>query len=391
MNKENANAQIEELPSLVEGGMLYFLLEKLRIAKDGTTHRGKYMLFTFVFTCLPIIVLTLIEGDFFLGSVDIPFIRDLSAIVRYFIAIPIFVFIEPFVDKVFTTFIYRTKRIIKPEDENRFDNFLDQLDRMTTSIIPELVIVAGVVLFFSSQVTSADLGLSTWSISADAEKLTWAGRYYIFISMPIYQFLFARWIWRYFIWVYSIYRISRFDLKIFVSHADAMGGLEFVGVVPFAFSITMFALSTIVAGMIGEGVVFQGNSLFKYVPIILVYAVGVVTMLIAPLSMFVVKLMKAKAKGINLYGALLVDHHQDFEKKWFRKNQEETILGNMDASSLADINGGYESVSGMQIFPMTKQKTLALLVIVLVPFLPLYFTVHSITDIMNKLSTFVFG
>ena len=49
MNKENANTQIEELPSLVEGGMLYFLLEKLRIAKDGTTHRGKYMLFTFVF------------------------------------------------------------------------------------------------------------------------------------------------------------------------------------------------------------------------------------------------------------------------------------------------------------------------------------------------------
>ena len=171
-----------------------------------------------------------------------------------------------------------------------------------------------------------------------------------------------------------------------------MGGLEFFSIVPLAFGIIVFCLSMLISGTISESVIFLNKSLFNFIPLIIVYLLGITILIFGPLLIFVVSLIKAKAKGINMYGALLVKHHNAFEQKWLHgKETNEEILGNTDNSSLADINAGYEVVSSMQIFPMPKDRVIRFLIFIALPFLPLYFTVHSISEIMTKISNYIFA
>jgi len=379
----------DKIPSLVQGGVVYTIFSKFGVLKKVKDNNWLFLLTVTLLVTVPVVLLSIYEGNFVGDKVSVSFSRDISAIIRGFVVVPIFILVDPIIDKVFKVFLTRSKRLIEEYEIERFEGLLTRVGRLTSSAIPEVIIAIIVILYFLYQFKLSEFDVDTWAMYANGKGFTLAGKYFVFIGLPVYQFLFARWIWRYLIWVFVVSKLSKFNLKIFASHSDGMGGLEFVSIVPVSFGLIGFCLSMIVASMISELVVFQGKSLIEFIPLILVHVIAVTIITIGPLLFFSLKLLKAKAKGINQYGALLAEHHELFEKKWFREDKKEQILGNMDASSLADINGGYEVVSSMKVFPMSKERLIQFIVFITIPFLPLYFTMHSIKDILNKLTSYL--
>jgi len=65
-------------------------------------------------------------------------------------------------------------------------------------------------------------------------------------------------------------------------------------------------------------------------------------------------LLQIKRKALLEYGALVTIHNQLFEKKWIEKNEPagDTLLGNPDASSLADLGSSFTVVRQMGLVPI---------------------------------------
>jgi hypothetical protein len=65
---------------------------------------------------------------------------------------------------------------------------------------------------------------STWQILVfpSGATRTMAGWWHVFVSLPIFQFLMVRWLWRYLIWCRLLWRISRLDLQLIPTHPDQL-------------------------------------------------------------------------------------------------------------------------------------------------------------------------
>lgn len=73
-------------------------------------------------------------------------------------------------------------------------------------------------------------------------RLTPADYWNVFVSVPLFQFVLVRWYFRFFLWFWFLFRVSRLRLCLLASHADRAAGLGFLGVSVNAFAA--FSLSS---------------------------------------------------------------------------------------------------------------------------------------------------
>ena len=67
-------------------------------------------------------------------------------------------------------------------------------------------------------------------------NLTPAGYWYVYVSIPVFQFILLRWYFRFFVWYGFLFRVSRLKLHLTSTHPDRAGGLAFLGKSVYAFS-----------------------------------------------------------------------------------------------------------------------------------------------------------
>src|SRR5271168_4475640 len=91
-----------------------------------------------------------------------------------------------------------------------------------------------------------------------------AGIWYVFISLPIVQFLLLRWYLRLFIWFRFLWQVSRIDLKLISTHPDRCAGLAFLGKSAYAFGPILFAQGAMLAGLVASRVLYGGESLLAF-------------------------------------------------------------------------------------------------------------------------------
>ena len=72
---------------------------------------------------------------------------------------------------------------------------------------------------------SNQLGRHTWAEPVIGTTLSYAGYWYAFIALPIYQFILLRWGYRIIVWVYLLSEIARMYLHLTATHPDRAGGL----------------------------------------------------------------------------------------------------------------------------------------------------------------------
>jgi hypothetical protein len=283
------------------------------------------------------------------------------------------------------------RNVIPESARTRFDAAIASAMRLRNSVLAEVLLIAlvygvGVLIIWRQYAT---LETTTWYTvpAVMGSKLSLAGLWYGYLSLPIFQFLLVRWYFRLFIWARFLWQVSRVDLSLVPTHPDRVGGLGFLSSTASAFIPLAIAHGALLAGMIASRIFHLGAKLLAFKAEIAVMVAIVQCMVFAPLVLFAAQLARAKRTGLREYGTLAERYVREFDSKWLRGGApaDEPLVGSGDIQSLADLGNSFEVVRSMRILPVTKDAILQLATATLLPFAPLLLTIMPLEELLKML------
>jgi hypothetical protein len=344
------------------------------------------------FTWLPLAVLSLLEGRAFGGSIKIPFLHDIEAHVRFLIALPVLIGAELVVHRRISPLMQRfaERRIVVAEDLPAFNAAIDRTLSVRNSVaveVAQLILVYTLGLWlWRSQIAA---GAATWYGVPEGTGFhyTWAGYWFGFVSIPIFQFILLRWYTRIALWFWLLWRVSKLNLHLTAAHPDRTGGIGFLGGSAYAFAPIIFAQGALLAGVIASRVLHEGQSLMSFKMDAGGFIGFFVLFILGPLTMFTPQLMRAKRKGSAEYASLANRYVFGFEEKWLRGGapDDSELLGAADIQSLADLGNSYSVVKEMRIVPFGVHDIAQLAAAAAAPLLPLTLTIFSLEELLTRL------
>jgi hypothetical protein len=398
-NRTATMPSVTELPdfSLVLGGPIFQLFRRSHLSGDGLQLVHWRILVITLIAWLPLLPLSMIGSPLLAHTLKVPFLRDIETHVKFLVALPVLIAAELIVHSRIRPVVkgFITRRIIFHRDLPRFLAAIESAMRLRNSVPVELGLLC-LVLTLGQWLWRSEMALftPTWYALPQSGHLhlTAAGRWYAFVSIPIFQFILLRWYLRFFIWFRFLWQLSRLNLHLIPTHPDREGGLDFLGKSAYAFSPVLFAQGALLAGLIANRVLYEGENLFSFK----MQAVGLIgfflVFVLGPLTMFTPQLSRAKREGLTDYGLLANRYVQGFEQKWVNENAADAdeLLGSSDIQSLADLGNSYAVVREMRPVPFDLKDIAWLAAVTAVPLLPLALTVFSFEELMMRIVRILF-
>lgn len=380
--------------SLVLGGPIFQLFRRSRLAGDGFELLYRRLLIITLFAWLPLLLLSMVGSPASsLGRLS--FFHDVEVHVRFLVALPVLIIAELVVHSRIRPVVrgFVDRRIVLSQDLPRFRGAIESATRLRNSIPAEvalLILVYTFGLWFWNG--RAEFDFPTWYANPGGRwHLTPAGFWYVFISIPVVQFLLLRWYLRLFIWFRFLWQVSRIELNLIVIHPDRCAGLAFLGKSSYAFGPILFAQGAMLAGLVAARVLYGGESLLSFKLQAGGFVAFFVIVLLGPLLMFTPQMARAKRKGLADYGLLAQRYVESFEQKWVRDPApSEELLGAADIQSLADLGNSYDIVREMRPVPFGLQDIARLAAATAAPLLPLLLTIFSPEELIMRIIKVVF-
>jgi hypothetical protein len=283
---------------------------------------------------------------------------------------------------------FAERRIVLPQDLARFRIAIESAVMLRNSIPIEV----GLLVFVYT------VGLWAWHVRVAIDASTWyatpggrwhltpAGFWYVFVSIPILQFILLRWYMRLFIWFRFLWHVSRINLNLIPTHPDRCAGLAFLGKSAYAFGPILFAQGAMLAGLVASRVLYRGESLLSFKLQIGGFVAFFVLAILGPLLMFTPRMARAKRKGLADYGQLAQRYVESFEQKWVLRDAapSEELLGAADIQSLADLGNSYALVREMRSIPFGLEDISRLAAATAAPLLPLLLTIFSPEELILR-------
>ena len=384
--------------SLVLGGPLFQLLRRVHLSDDALMLVRQRVVVISLLAWLPLLVLSALEGHMLDGSVAIPFLLDVEAHVRFLVAMPLLIIAELVVHRRLRPVVrqFLERNLITESAMMRFEGAIESAFRLRNSVFAEALLIAfvygvGILIIWRQYVA---LDAATWYAipSAEGSKLSLAGIWYCYVSLPIFQFLLVRWYFRLFIWIRFLWQMSHIELSLIPTHPDRVGGLGFLANTVFSFSVLAAAHGVLVAGHIANRVFFVGATLPDFKAEVAVVVMLMLCAVLGPLMVFAPQLAQAKRTGLREYGTLAQRYVREFDGKWLRGGApaDEPFVGSADIQSLADLGNSYEVVRTMRTAPITRDAIIGLAAATLVPIVPLLLTMMPLEELLKKLFAILF-
>ena len=379
--------------SLVLGGPLFQLLRRAHLSDDALMMVRQRLVVFMLLTWLPLLLLSILEGQAWGSRTVVPFLLDIEVHVRFLVALPLLVVAELVVHRRMRPLLqqFRERNLIPENAIGRFEAAIASAFRLRNSIVAEVLLIALVYGFGILVVWRHFVALDTvtWyaTPSADGAKLSLAGFWYGYVSVPIFQFLLCRWYFRLFIWARFLWQVSRIELSLVATHPDQAGGLSFISGQIYAFSVLAVAHGALLAGNLANRIFFVGAALTQFKVEIASVVVFLLCVVLGPLLVFSPQLARVKRQGLREYGTLAARYVREFEAKWLRGGvaADEPLVGSGDIQSLADLAGSYEVVRTMHLVPIKRDDVLRLVVATLAPIVPLALTMMSFEELLKTL------
>jgi hypothetical protein len=384
--------------SLVLGGPLFQLLRKAHLSDDALTMVHQRITVIALIAWLPLLVLSALQGQMLRGSAAVPFLLDVEVHIRFLVALPLLIIAELVVHRRMRPLLQQfLERNLIPENAMpRFEAAVASAFRLRNSVLAEVLLIAVVygvgILIIWRQYLALDT--ATWyaTPSAEGSKLTLAGIWYGYVSLPIFQFLLIRWYFRLFIWTRFLWQVSRIGLSLVPTHPDRVGGLNFLSNTVYAFTVLAVAHGALLAGPLANRIFFAGAALTQFKTEIALVVGFLVCVVLGPLLVFAPQLAAAKRKGLREYGTLAERYVREFDAKWLRGGApaDDPFVGSADIQSLADLSNSYEVVRTMRIAPITRDAIVRLAAATLIPILPLLLTMMPLETLLKQLVSILF-
>jgi hypothetical protein len=357
--------------SLIRGGPFYDAQIRARLIRPHQWNLGRRVIFAVAIGWVPLVLLTALFAP---GAVA-ALLTDYKVASRMLIAVPILLLGQVLMESKFRTIVSQAREdLVALADMPRFDEILATLTRLRDSVLPELAIAVLVCLHIALSV-SGKIGLAgAWAAEGaqTVARLTPAGWYYILVSQLIYQFLVGVCLWKWLLWTFFVFRLSRMKLQLMVSHPDKHAGMGFLGMSTLAFAPVAFAITAAVGATWRYQILYTGAHLMSFKLPAIVLLVLVVLIAVGPLLFFVPKLAPLRRKGILQYGSLAHLQSSEFHDKWIlnRKGHELELLAAPEISTLTDLAASFQNIEDMKAIPLDKGSLLAPAIAVVIPLLP---------------------
>lgn len=383
---------------LSAGGLFQLIQTWMRGPESPTFPIRMQIAISVLLLWLPLVLLSLFDGNLIGTGVDQPLFADLVPHVRFLVAIPILLMADLAIDPAVDTAVsdLETSGVVPDKERSAFQSARDKLHDARDSIWPDIVIIVlafGITWQFKPGYGDSALqAVATswmWDTQGGSVQFTPAGWWYILVSGPMFQVILFRWFWRFLIWGAFLFRVSRLALTLRPTHPDLAGGLGYLGVAQQAFVVVFLAFSTVSASTIGHDIISEGQTFQDERLQIAVLVIVFIAVIYAPLFFFTRQLFHARRAGLEEYGSLGHKLSDAFHRKWVREDTKgvgDDLLASTDASAMADYTATFDNVRSMRLIPATLRGMLVLAGILLVPFLPLIFTEFSFQELFDRLA-----
>lgn len=384
--------------SLVLGGPLFQLMRRAHLSDDALMLLRQRILVLSLFTWLPLLVLSVLEGQALGGRAAVPFLLDVDVHIRFLVALPLLIVAELVVHRRmrFVVKQFLERQVIPGSAMTRFDAAIASAVRLRNSVLAEVLLIAfvygvGVLILWRQYMA---LAAATWyaTPAVGGSTLSLAGMWFGYVSLPLFQFLLCRWYFRLVIWARFLWQVSRIELRLVPTHPDRVGGLGFLSNTVYAFTPLAVAHGALLAGMIANRIFYLGATLLDFKVEIAVTLIFLLCVVLGPLFVFAPQLAQAKRTGNREYGTLAQRYVREFDTKWIRGDApaEEPLVGSADIQSLADLANSFEVVRTMRLAPVTKEAVLQLAAATLAPVVPLALTMMSLEELLKRLFGILF-
>jgi hypothetical protein len=384
--------------SLVLGGPLFQLLRRARLSDDALMMVRRRVIVLALLAWLPLLALCAWEGSLLGGAAAVPFLKDVEAHTKFLVVLPLLIIAELFVHRRMLPLVqqFLERKLIPEHAMLRFQAAITSAIRLRNSVLAELLILAfvygvGILIVWRHYMA---LDTATWYSmpSPQGAKLSLAGMWYGYVSLPLLQFVLCRWYFRLFIWTHFLWQVSRIDLRLIPTHPDGVGGLSFLSQTAYALTLLAVAHGAMLAGPLAGRIFFLGAALLQFKAEMAILVILLLCVILGPLLVFAPRLLAAKREGLREYGTLAERYVREFDAKWLRAGApaDEPLVGSADIQSLADLASSYELVRTMHLAPITKQAVLGIVGTTLVPMAPLLLTVMPLEELLKKLFSILF-
>ena len=381
--------------SIVLGGPLFQFLRRARLEGDHLELLYRRLVFFVGITWLPLFLLATV-GPFAGTAGRLAFLRDIEVHARFLVALPALIVAEKIVHSRMRPVVRRfvERRIVSLETLPRFYGAVESAFNLRNSVPLELGLFAAVYT----------IGLWIWHSRFGIQEATWyampggrwhltpAGFWYVFVSIPILQFILLRWYVRLFIWYRFLWQVSKIPLKLIPTHPDRAGGLGFLGATAYTLGPILFAQGAMLAGLFASRVLHGGEKLLSFKLEAGAFVAFFVFVIFGPLLMFAPQMASARRKGLADYGLFAERYVQDFQEKWIHGHgaRSEELLGTGDIQSLADLGNSYAVVQDMRIVPFGLKDVSRLAAATAAPMVPLLLLVWSPEEVLMQVMKVVF-
>ena len=383
--------------SLVQGGPLYSLLLALRLTKPPSGLGARAAVLLCLLTWLPLLALSVLQGTAIGTGVKIPFLLDFPVAVRFLLVIPLMIVAERVIDARVTGALrdLAGSGLVANSTVPAFEAMLRGAQRLSNSMLAEVAGVAVVIVGVAYLRLELSGSLARWQFlpSSEGAVRPLAGWWYILVSIPVFQFLFYRWIWRYLVWSWMLWRISRLDLQLIPTHPDRVAGLGILGPAHAGFGVLAFAISSVISAEYAQEFLLGATTIAQSELAIFGYLILMLIVFLGPLFVFPGVLMRIQLNGLRDYGALANRNTLEFDRKWIkgRASAEVPLLGSADIQSLADLANSYAVISQIRYAPMDPRTVLlSIFGCIMVPLLPAALTAVPVDQIVREILTRLF-
>jgi len=379
--------------SLVEGGLLFHVLRWAHLSGDAPLQVRTRVVSVALLAWVPLLLLSAVHGQALGGGVTMPFLLDVEAHIRFLVAAPLLILANAGMQQRLPPLLrqFLMRRLVPEDSMARFDSAVASALRLRNSVLAEAVLLAlvygvGILIVWRHYWV---LDAATWyaTPSAEGPKLSFAGIWYGYVSVPMVQFLLFRLYWRWGLWVRLLWQVSRIKLSLVPAHPDRYGGLGFLASTGYAFTLFAAAHGALTAGQIASRIFFAGATLPMFADAIAGLVVFMLCVVLSPVLFFTPQLAAAKHAGLLEYGVLAERYVRGFGAKWLldAAPAEDELIGSADIQSLADMGNSFEVVSTMRVAPVSRQAIVPLVVATLVPIAPLLLTMIPLSELLKKL------
>ena len=382
--------------SLVLGGPLFQLYRRTHLSGDALQWLRRRVVVITAFAWLPLLILSEMQRHGIPGTIiKIDFLHDISANVRLLIALPVLIIAEVVVHERLGIRRFTERHIVSADDIQKFNAAIASALRARNSVAVEGVLLAfvysvGVWLWRSH----FSLGEPTWYEISEGKQwhLTFAGYWYVFVSIPVFQFILLRWYVRLVIWFRLLWQISRLNLRLSANHPDRAGGIGFLGESSYAFGPVLFAQGVLLSGLIANQVMYEGRNLLSFKLEASGFVAFFVLAVLGPLVMFSAQLERTKWKGSVDYGLLASRYDFDFARRWTQAGGLETgeLRGAPELKPMVDLANIYSNVREMHLVPFGWRSITRLAATTMAPLVPLLLTMSSPSEVVKVLLRIVF-